>query len=95
MKKQINFHKNKKAVSLMISYVLLIVIGMSLAIIVYEYIIIVVIIEPTPTCPETLSLIIQEYSCNAGAKKITIEVKNKGLFNISGYEIRGTNDRSN
>ncbi len=82
----------KNAVSLMLSYVLLIIIGLSLAIGVYVWMKKYANVEETPKCPEDVSLLIQDYSCNSTTKTINLSIKNKGLFNMDGYDINGVND---
>ena len=81
----------KRAVSLMVSYVLLVVISLSLAVGVYAWLKwIAPPLGGPEKCPEDISLIIEEYSCNY--KKITLSVKNNGLFNLDGFIARGTNE---
>lgn len=93
IKKKIN-KKNKKAVSLMLSYVLLIAIAVSLSIGVYSWLkFIAKGTEETEECPKDVSLEIQNYECLAN-KEIRLEIKNKGLFNISGIAVRGTDNKS-
>ena len=85
---------DKKAISLMVSYVLLIIIAISLAAGIYAWFRFVIKgIEPIEECPEGVSLILKDYKCLAN-KKIQIEVENKGRFNISGYAIKGTDNKS-
>ncbi len=86
--------KNKRAVSLMLSYVLLVIIGIALSIGVYSWLKFVVKgTEGIEKCPEGISLVIQDYNL-LDNKKIELNVKNKGLFNISGYYIKGTDDKN-
>lgn len=92
--KQKTSRQNKRAVSEMLAYVLLIAISISLAIGVYAWLVFIAGgIEELEKCPDGVSLIIQSYEC-LGNKKIQIEAKNKGLFNVSGYYIKGTNNKS-
>ena len=80
---------NKKAVSLMVSYVLLIVITISLAVLVYSWLKLQANIEEMPKCPEDVSLIIVDYNC-LEENIINLSVKNQGNFNIDGMIVRGT-----
>lgn len=87
---------NKKAVSEIVSYVLLIVIAISLAAGVYTFLKSSV---PTPdkereTCPEDTSLAISDYDCYTSDenKVITLTFENKGLFNVDGFIITATNN---
>lgn len=84
--------KNKIAVSLMLSYVFLIIIGLSLSAGVYAWWKKHANIEEIPKCPEEASLVLQDYPCNNAEKSITVIVENKGLFNIDGYDISGADD---
>ncbi|MBS3092205.1 hypothetical protein J4466_02190 [Candidatus Pacearchaeota archaeon] len=82
--------ENKKAVSEVVSYVLLIVVAISLSIIVYAWIKIQLpkeIIE----CPEGVSVIIKDYQCNEQNNIINITFQNKGFFSIDGTIIKISN----
>ena len=84
----------KKAVSLMLSYALLIIIAISLAIGVYAWLKFVVGGQnPLEECPEGVFLIIKSHEC-LGNDEIQIEVENRGRRNISGYAIKGTENKS-
>jgi len=87
---------SKKGVSLMLSYVLLIIIVLSVAVGVYAWLRFYGegFFKPTPKCPEDVSIIIQDYSCDPTRTSINITIKNKGLFSIDGYKIRGTDDKT-
>ena len=82
--------KNKKAVSEVVSYVLLIVIAISLSIVVYAWIKVQLPKEITE-CPEGVSIIIKEYQCNQDKHIINITFQNKGFFNIDGVSIKIAN----
>jgi len=81
--------KNKKALSAMIGYVLLITFGIVMAVIVYAYLKTYVPSEGV-SCPDGASIFLKEYTCSEGELNLT--VKNNGRFNIAGYYIYGTND---
>ncbi len=87
--------ENKKGVSLIISYVLLIVIGVTISIVVYNVIMKVIgDVDKGAECTSSVGLIITNYSCDTINDKITISVKNNGMFNIAGYDIRGARTSS-
>ena len=90
--RKIKLRKNKKAVSLMVAYVLLIVIAMAISILVYIWIKKIINLTPTPKCEEDTRLMILSYSCDSTT--ITLDVKNNGLFNVTGYIARGGTDIS-
>jgi hypothetical protein len=84
--------QNKKAVSLMISYVLLISIVLALSIGVFSWLKIMVNVEPTIDCKDDTSLVILDYKCNPSpetsepftTKNLELNLKNNGRFNIDG-----------
>lgn len=77
---------NKKGISIMVGYVLLITIAIALSVLVYNWMRFYVSEEEGKSCPDGVSLIIWDYSCSATELNITL--KNKGLFNIDGYVLR-------
>jgi len=93
MKTKINTERNKKAVSLMISYVLLIVIAISLSILVYAWVSRMWVFT-TPECRSGVSLIITNYVCDNATKLINITIKNKGRYNVTGYYIKGADNKT-
>lgn len=78
---------NKKALSEIVSYVLLIVVAMSLSIVVFAFLSNLVP-EEKVSCNEGLSLIIRDFECRSGGE-VLIEFQNKGNFKIDGIYIRG------
>ncbi len=85
---------DRKAISLMLSYVLLIVIVIAVAVGVYSWLRFVAGgAEGLEKCPEDVYLIIQDYEC-VGNQRIQLTIENRGLRNVSGYSIRGTNNKS-
>lgn len=78
--------KNKKALSEIVSYTLLIVVVLTIASLVY-YFLKIHVPKEKDECPEELSLIIKDYTCSL--TRISITLQNKGLFSINGSYIRG------
>lgn len=82
--------KNKKGVSVIVGYVLLIVIAMSLSILVYAWLKSYVL-APEEPCPEGVSLIISNFSCDNNLEKIIyITFENHGKFTIDGFIARAS-----
>lgn len=79
---------NKKGVSEMVSYVLLIVIAVGLASGVYYYLKIYVPSEKRIECPTGISLYASEIICNLNNSVLSVEFENSGLFNVSGAYVR-------
>jgi flagellin-like protein len=82
--------KQKKALSEIVSYVLLIVIAVSLSVAVYAWLK-VYIPKNTVECEDGVSLIIKDYSCDTTSNKLTITFQNKGLYDIDGVYIKIAN----
>ena len=80
----------KRAITELIAYVLLISLAIALSIIVYNWLRFYVLPYESKACPDGVSLIIQEYSCNGGI--INLTVRNKGLFKIDGYIFKVNNN---
>lgn len=81
-------HKDKKAVSEMIGYVLLITIAVGLSILVYAYLK-VYIPKEKATCTDDTFLVIQDYTCTSGNPgALTLNLTNKGLFNVDAVFVR-------
>ncbi|WP_300095934.1 hypothetical protein [Flavobacterium sp.] len=81
--------KNKKAISEMLAYVLLIVIALAIGGLVYSWTLLN-IPKDNENCPEDVSLIIKNYACSDGY--LQLNLLNKGLFDISGFYIRANNE---
>jgi len=71
--------KNKKAVSLMVSYTILIVIAIAISIITYSYLKLSLPSEKTE-CSQDIHLIVEEINCSNGELNITLS--NRGLFSV-------------
>ncbi len=80
----------KKAVSELIAYVLLVTLGIALSVVVYTWLKSYAAPSQLKTCPDGISLVIQDYSCLSN--NITINLSNKGLFKINGYIFRINNE---
>lgn len=84
----------KRGVSLIISYVLLIVIAVSISAITYSYLKLRIPQEAIQ-CPDDTSLIVDNFVCNSAEGYLRVELSNRGLFNVSGVFIRfGESDRT-
>jgi hypothetical protein len=77
--------KNKKGISLMVSYVLLIIIAVGISVGVFAYLKLYLPTEQ-PECPYGTSLIISYAKCNSGT--LTLNITNNGLRNVTGAFIR-------
>jgi len=77
--------RDKKAVSVMVGYVLLIAAAVVMGTIVYSTLKTYVPIEP-PSCPGDTSVFIQNFECG-DFRSIDITLKNNGKFNLAGYHV--------
>ena len=78
--------KNKRGVSIVIGYVLLIAISIVMSVLVYQWLKTYV---PTETleCPDGASVFIKETSYDCTAKTLTVTLQNNGKFSLAGYFI--------
>ena len=85
---------NKKAVSEVISYVLLIVIAMSLATGVYAWMKFYVPSEKEEKCADDTAISVIDYKCvtYGGQKYIRLTILNQGFFEVDGFFITASND---
>lgn len=85
----------KKGLSPIVAYVLLILMGLGISGGVYAWLKFFIDIEDLESCPEELSLNVLDvkYSKNSEglASNLTIQIQNRGNFNIDGYLIRLSN----
>jgi hypothetical protein len=79
--------RDKRGVSIMVGYALLIVVAIGLAAIVYPFLKARLPVDRVE-CPADLSLSIDEVACNRADWKVTIKLLNRGLFNVTGAYIR-------
>lgn len=77
---------DKKAVSLMVSYVILIVITISLSIMVFAWLKIFVGTDEAIECPAGIHLIVKDYNCST--KELRVTLKNKGRFTVEDFVLR-------
>lgn len=79
--------KHNRAVSELVSYVMLVIIAITVSVLVYGFLKLY-IPKDQPSCPEDISLIITGASCTTSPKQISINYSNKGLFSIDGAFVR-------
>ena len=79
--------KNKKALSEIVGYAILIVIAISLSIMVYSFLRLYVPKE-TVSCNEDIVLILEDYACSSSSERLNITLTNKGLFKADAAYVR-------
>lgn len=82
---------DKKGISIIIGYVLLVVMAISLSLLVYAWLK-YYLPKEIEKCPDSVSLIISDYECNQEDKEISLTLKNQGFFNIYGFIARVRNN---
>lgn len=83
------YRRNKRGVSEMVAYVILISIALGLALAVYTYLTYVVkIIEPVKNCKDGTTVYLESYSCDNISQTITLKIKNNGRFNLDGVIVK-------
>jgi hypothetical protein len=84
-------HRNKKGISAMVGYVLLIIIAVALAAGVFTFLR-TFIPKERVECPEEIHIVIQDYVCSSGVLNLTFS--NRGLFTVDGVYVRaGTQEK--
>jgi len=84
--------KSKKALSEMVSYILLVVIALGLSVSVFAWLKSQLPSEKEEKCSEDVALAIRNYACNPLTEEINLTLENTGLFNIKGVYVRGANE---
>lgn len=80
---------NKRGVSVMIGYILLISIAIVMGVIVYQTLK-TYVPSDIPDCPDDTSVFIQSYSCDN--TWLNISIKNNGKFDVGGFFIHVSNE---
>jgi hypothetical protein len=78
---------DKRAVSLMVSYAILIVIAIALSILVYPRLKLLLPSERVE-CSDGIALGIEEVVCDLTENKLTLTLSNRGLFNVTAAFVR-------
>jgi len=82
---------NKKALSEIVGYTILIVIAISLSALVYSFLRLYIPKEQV-TCEEDVKLIVQSYDCNLSKSMLNLTITNKGLFKANAAYIWFSNE---
>ena len=87
-------NQNKKGLSEMISYVLLVAIAIGISTGVFVWLKSFATVNPVVDCEEGTSVLMDSYTCecNAGLCLINLKIKNNGRFNVSGIMLTVSND---
>lgn len=81
---------NKKAISAMIGYILLISFAVVMGVIVFAWLK-TYVPRDSLECSEGTSLFIKDYEYNCTLNQLTLTVLNNGRFNVGGYFIKASN----
>lgn len=82
------FLQDKKAISEIIGYVILISIVLAMSIVVYSFLK-TYVPNDIPECPGGVSIFVKDLTC--ADNTLTFKIKNNGRFSIDGYLIKATN----
>lgn len=83
--------KNKKGLSVMVSYILLVVFLIVIGGLVYTWLR-TYVPRDVPNCQEGSSLFIKEAAFNSDSHQLELKLKNNGRFSLAGFFIYATND---
>ena len=82
--------RNKRGLSVIVGYVLLIVFAIAIGVASYQWLSSYVPREPL-NCPDGVSLFVKEASFDEGTSQLTVVVRNNGKFDVAGYFIHAAN----
>lgn len=83
--------KNKRAISEVVSYVLLIILSLSLAVFVFNWLRGFVPSMNEAKCPDGISLIIRDKYYDLASRNLTLTIQNRGRFSADGFYVRVNN----
>jgi len=87
------YQSNKRAVSVMVAYVILITMTLALTTIVYQWLRETATEKEVPDCPSGVNVIISNLSCSdSGNGQINLTLKNKGRFTVEDILVRVSNN---
>ena len=81
--------KNKRGVSVIIGYILLVATAIVISTLVYQWLSTYIPKDPLE-CPNGVSVFVEETNYNCTTNQLNFTLKNNGRFNIGGYYIHGT-----
>src|SRR3989344_601346 len=90
MKKKGYKKLNKKGVSIIIGYALLISLAVVMGGVMYAWMKSYVPKEPL-ACPDGSALTIRDYNYSCSTNKLNITIENNGRFDVAGYYLKGSN----
>ncbi len=82
--------KNRRGLSIVIGYILLISVSITMSIVVYQWLKTYVPADSIH-CSEDTSMFIENLSYNCGGKEINLTLRNNGKFKVDGYFIYASN----
>lgn len=91
-RKTMERHMNKKAISEIVSYVLLIVLVIAMATATWFFLK-PYAEKPLPEeeCPESVNIILENYTCDSDTNEMNFSLRNRGLFNVWGIKLNIVN----
>ena len=84
-------NKNKRGISVIVGYVLLVVVVISISILVYQWLKSYVPTEVL-SCPDGVAISIPNYIYNCSNRTLNFTIENTGTFSIAGYFIHAKNN---
>lgn len=81
---------NRKGISEMVGYALLIATALSLSLLVYAWLKSYVP-GPVESCPDDVALVLADVVCDPAQKVLNLTFQNKGLFTVNGFYLKASN----
>jgi hypothetical protein len=90
-RRSILIKNDKRAVSAIVGYVLVITFGIIMSAIVYNYLR-TYVPKDIVKCPSGVSIFLKDYAYDRDSGDLLLKIKNNGKFSIAGYYIHGAED---
>ncbi len=81
---------NRRGISEMVGYALLIATALSLSLLVYAWLKSYVP-GPVESCPDDVALVLADVVCDPTRKVVNLTLQNKGLFTVHGFYLKASN----
>ena len=92
LKRANSIKMNKRGLSEIVAYAIMIAIAISLSVAVYAWLRPLVDSKPAVDCKEGTSVYLESYSCPAPGNTIILTIKNNGGFNVTGVIVKVSDD---
>jgi hypothetical protein len=83
-----HLYQDRRGVSTIVSYVLIIIIALALSVGVYSFLKLQIPKFQTPECTSEVPISITEFTCDSSSNLLSVTIKNQGLFSVDAVYVR-------